>query len=57
MGLPDPSYSLPRAATSALHVAGGGVPVPVDPRWLAQQLLEPLLEGAASAWRPFPNSR
>ena len=44
MGLPD-SYELPRAATSALHVAGDGVAVPVV-RWLAQDLLEPLL-GAA----------
>lgn len=41
MGLPD-SYSLPKAATSALHVAGDGVAVPVV-RWLAQELLEPLL--------------
>lgn len=44
MGLPD-SYNLPTAATSALHVAGDGVAVPVV-RWLAQELLEPLL-GAA----------
>jgi DNA (cytosine-5)-methyltransferase 1 len=41
MGLPD-SYALPKAATSALHVAGDGVAVPVV-RWLAQELLEPLL--------------
>jgi DNA (cytosine-5)-methyltransferase 1 len=45
MGLPD-SYILPRAATSALHVAGDGVAAPVV-RWLAQAILEPLLEGAA----------
>ncbi|MGZ3376615.1 MAG: DNA cytosine methyltransferase [Phenylobacterium sp.] len=41
MGLPD-SYSLPRAATSALHVAGDGVAAPVV-RWLAREILEPLL--------------
>ena len=44
MGLPD-SYALPAATTSALMVAGDGVAVPVV-RWLAEQLLEPLL-GAA----------
>jgi DNA (cytosine-5)-methyltransferase 1 len=43
MGLPE-SYKLPAAATSALHVAGDGVAVPVV-RWLAQELLEPLLGG------------
>ena len=43
MGLPD-SYRLPGAATSALHVAGDGVAAPVV-RWLAQEILEPLLEG------------
>ena len=41
MGLPE-TYRLPVAATSALHVAGDGVAVPVV-RWLARQLLEPLL--------------
>jgi DNA (cytosine-5)-methyltransferase 1 len=41
MGLPD-GYRLPKAATSALHVAGDGVAVPVV-RWLARELLEPLL--------------
>ena len=41
MGLPD-SYRLPAAATTALHVAGDGVAVPVV-RWLAEQILEPLL--------------
>ncbi|WP_293385995.1 DNA cytosine methyltransferase [Phenylobacterium sp.] len=41
MGLPE-AYRLPPAATSALHVAGDGVAVPVV-RWLAAQLLEPLL--------------
>jgi DNA (cytosine-5)-methyltransferase 1 len=45
MGLPE-SYRLPAAATSALHVAGDGVAVPVV-RWLAQALLEPLLGRAA----------
>ena len=46
MGLPE-SYRLPGAATSALQVAGDGVAVPVV-RWLAQELLEPLLDGAAA---------
>jgi DNA (cytosine-5)-methyltransferase 1 len=46
MGLPD-SYGLPRAATSGLHVAGDGVAVPVV-RWLAGELLEPLLAGASA---------
>jgi DNA (cytosine-5)-methyltransferase 1 len=41
MGLPE-TYKLPRPATSALHLAGDGVCVPVV-RWLAQRLLEPLL--------------
>jgi DNA (cytosine-5)-methyltransferase 1 len=41
MGLPE-TYSLPKAATSALHVTGDGVAVPVV-RWLARELLEPLL--------------
>ena len=44
MGLPD-SYQLPKGATSALHVAGDGVAVPVV-RWLAQEILEPLLSAA-----------
>ena len=44
MGLPD-SYVLPRTTTAALHVAGDGVAVPVV-RWLARELLEPLLEPA-----------
>jgi DNA (cytosine-5)-methyltransferase 1 len=46
MGLPD-SYVLPRTTTGALHVAGDGVAVPVV-RWLARELLEPLLEPAAA---------
>ena len=41
MGLPD-SYVLPRTTTGALQVAGDGVAVPVV-RWLARELLEPLL--------------
>jgi DNA (cytosine-5)-methyltransferase 1 len=45
MGLPD-SYALPDAPTTALHVAGDGVAVPVV-RWLAAELLEPLLAPAA----------
>lgn len=46
MGLPD-SYRLPRTATGALHVAGDGVAVPVV-RWLAHELLEPLLSPRAA---------
>ncbi len=42
MGLPE-SYVLPKAATSALQVAGDGVAVPAV-RWLARELLEPLLD-------------
>ena len=42
MGLPE-GYVLPKAATSALQVAGDGVAVPVV-RWLARELLEPLLD-------------
>lgn len=41
MGLPD-TYQLPRITTGALHVAGDGVAAPVV-RWLARELLEPLL--------------
>ena len=44
MGLPD-RYALPKTATAALHVAGDGVAVPVV-RWLARELLEPLLAPA-----------
>jgi DNA (cytosine-5)-methyltransferase 1 len=46
MGLPD-SYALPKAATGALHVVGDGVVVPVV-RWLAEQILEPLLDQRAA---------
>ena len=45
MGLPD-SYRLPATATGALHVTGDGVVAPVV-RWLAAELLEPLLRPAA----------
>lgn len=45
MGLPE-SYILPTTATAALHVAGDGVAVPVV-RWLARELLEPLLTPGA----------
>jgi DNA (cytosine-5)-methyltransferase 1 len=57
MGLPD-SYRLPPAVTSALHVAGDGVVVPVV-RWLARELLEPLatpvtvLERDSFKWMPI----
>lgn len=50
MGLPD-SYRLPKSDTAAFHVIGDGVALPVV-RWLASQLLEPLLAedpGAALA--------
>jgi DNA (cytosine-5)-methyltransferase 1 len=46
MGLPE-TYRLPAAATAALHVAGDGVAAPVV-RWLAQELLEPLLARSAA---------
>jgi DNA (cytosine-5)-methyltransferase 1 len=46
MGLPD-TYRLPGPVTAGLHVAGDGVVVPVV-RWLAQELLEPLLEAPAA---------
>jgi len=41
MGLPD-SYHLPNNYNQAYHVTGDGVVVPVV-RWLASQILEPLL--------------
>ncbi len=44
MGLPD-TYALPATTTTALHVAGDGVAAPVV-RWLARELLEPLLRPA-----------
>jgi DNA (cytosine-5)-methyltransferase 1 len=42
MGLPE-GYRLPTSHTAALHVAGDGVAAPVV-RWLAAELLEPLLK-------------
>ena len=47
MGLPE-DYRLPGAATAALKVLGDGVAAPVV-RALAEQILEPLLDGAAQA--------
>lgn len=47
MGLPE-DYRLPRAETAALKLLGDGVAVPVV-RALAEQILEPLLTGAARA--------
>lgn len=41
MGLPD-SYRLPKSASAGLMVAGDGVAAPVV-RWIAEQVLEPLL--------------
>jgi DNA (cytosine-5)-methyltransferase 1 len=46
MGLPD-GYILPRNATRAYKLSGDGLCVPVI-RHLAEHLLEPLLDGAAS---------
>ena len=45
MGLPE-TYDLPPRVTAALHVAGDGVAVQMV-RWLAQELLEPLLQTSA----------
>ena len=45
MGLHD-DYRLPKSANGALHVVGDGVAVPVV-RFLAERLLEPLLNGAS----------
>ncbi len=53
MGLPE-SYALPKAATSALHLTGDGVAVPVV-RWLARELLEPLLAGAPARAEARPS--
>lgn len=47
MGLPD-DYSLPKSQTAALKVIGDGVCASAV-RWLAQGLLEPLLDGAQQA--------
>lgn len=46
MGLPE-TYRLPATSTAALHVTGDGVAVPVV-RWLARELLEPLLNPSAA---------
>ena len=46
MGLPE-SYLMPARVTSALHLVGDGVAVPVV-QWLAQAILEPVL-GAPEA--------
>ena len=47
MGLPD-SYRLPRSQTAGLQVIGDGVAVPAV-RWLAQTLLEPLLDSKTAS--------
>jgi DNA (cytosine-5)-methyltransferase 1 len=47
MGLPE-AYVLPRGVSAALHVVGDGVCVPTV-RWLADTLLEPLLEALPSS--------
>lgn len=47
MGLPE-SYILPRAQTAGLQVMGDGVAVPVV-RWLAESLLEPLLDSKTAS--------
>jgi len=47
MGLPD-SYVLPRTQTAGLQVIGDGVAVPVV-RWLAETLLEPLLDSKTAS--------
>jgi DNA (cytosine-5)-methyltransferase 1 len=51
MGLPD-SYRLPPAATTALHLVGDGVAVPVV-RWLSEHLLLPLAGATTPATRPM----
>jgi DNA (cytosine-5)-methyltransferase 1 len=48
MGLPD-SYKLPERYNEAYHLAGDGVVVPVV-RFLAEELIEPLLGGTAIAY-------
>jgi DNA (cytosine-5)-methyltransferase 1 len=47
MGLPE-GYQLPAGSTAAWRVVGDGVAVPVV-RWLAEHLLEPLLNPSARA--------
>ena len=46
MGLPD-DYRLPTGETAAFHLLGDGVAAPVV-RFLAEQLIEPLLRPAAA---------
>jgi DNA (cytosine-5)-methyltransferase 1 len=55
MGLPD-SYKLPENYNEAYHLAGDGVAVPVV-RFLAEQLLEPLLGGAGDSSAPVAGRR
>ena len=47
MGVPD-DYPLPTSANAGLHLLGDGVAVPAV-RWLAENLLEPLLAAPARA--------
>ena len=47
MGLPD-SYALPGSQTAGLHVIGDGVAPPVV-RWLAEHLLEPLVDSKSAS--------
>ena len=47
MGLPD-AYILPGSQTAGLHVIGDGVAPPVV-RWLANRLLEPLLDSKSAS--------
>lgn len=47
MGLPD-GYALPGSQTAGLHVIGDGVAPPVV-RWLAERLLEPLVDSKSAS--------
>jgi len=47
MGLPD-AYRLPRSQTAGLQVIGDGVAAPVV-RWLAETLIEPLLDSKSAS--------
>ena len=55
MGLP-PDYRLPASEPAAVRLTGDGVVVPVV-RWLAGNLLEPLLAGAEVVARPRTTAR
>ncbi len=55
MGLPA-DYRLPASERAAVRLTGDGVVVPVV-RWLAANLLEPLLAGAEAAPRPRTAAR